>query len=67
MTYMRKAKHYFLMVCLQIGSTVMYIISMANLNHGMNCYILIVYRNNIAALVLAPFALLLERIPIHAR
>ncbi|KAK1555752.1 hypothetical protein Q3G72_030909 [Acer saccharum] len=39
----------------------MYIISMETLNHGMNRYVLIVYRNAIAALVLAPFALLLER------
>ncbi|EOY16251.1 Nodulin MtN21 /EamA-like transporter family protein isoform 2, partial [Theobroma cacao] len=38
-----------------------YIISMATLIHGMNRYVLIVYRNAIAALVLAPFALLLER------
>ncbi|KAK1583198.1 hypothetical protein Q3G72_021758 [Acer saccharum] len=39
----------------------MYIIGMETLNHGMNRYVLIVYRNAIAALVLAPFALLLER------
>ncbi|EEF48374.1 Auxin-induced protein 5NG4, putative [Ricinus communis] len=34
---------------------------MVTLNHGMNRYVLIVYRNGIAALVLAPFALVLER------
>lgn len=39
----------------------MYIVSMATLNHGMNRYVLIVYRNAIAALFLAPFALILER------
>ena len=49
------------MVCLQFGSAGMYIISMVTLNHGMNRYVLIVYRNAIAALVLAPFALVLER------
>lgn len=39
----------------------MYIISKETLNHGMSRYVLIVYRNAIAALVLAPFALVLER------
>ncbi|OMP01021.1 Drug/metabolite transporter [Corchorus olitorius] len=56
-----KAKPYLLMVFLQFGGAGMYIISMVTLNHGMNRYVLIVYRNAIAALVLAPFALLLER------
>ncbi|KAJ9166644.1 hypothetical protein P3X46_021362 [Hevea brasiliensis] len=56
-----KIKPYFLMVFLQFGSAGNYIISMVTLNHGMNRYVLIVYRNAIAALVLAPFALLLER------
>lgn len=56
-----KVKPYVLMVCLQFGSAGNLIISMATLNHGMNRYVLIVYRNAIAALALAPFALLLER------
>ncbi|XP_022732827.1 WAT1-related protein At4g08290-like [Durio zibethinus] len=57
----KKARPYFFMVCLQFGAAGMYIISMVTLNQGMNRYVLIVYRNAIAALVLAPFALLLER------
>ncbi|KAK4860362.1 hypothetical protein QYF36_022100 [Acer negundo] len=56
-----KLKPYALMVFLQFGAAGMYIISMETLNRGMNRYVLIVYRNAIAALVLAPFALLLER------
>lgn len=56
-----KLKPYFLMVFLQFGSAGMYIISTATLNHGMNRYVLIVYRNAIAAVVFAPFALILER------
>lgn len=56
-----KIRPYLLMVFLQFGSAGMYIISMVTLNHGMNRYVLIVYRNAIAALVLAPFALFLER------
>lgn len=56
-----KVKPYLLMVGLQFGSAGMYIISKETLNHGMSRYVLIVYRNAIAALVLAPFALVLER------
>ncbi|KAI4339718.1 hypothetical protein MLD38_024628 [Melastoma candidum] len=57
----RRAKPYVLMVALQVGSAGMYIISTVSLNHGMSRYVLIVYRNAIAALVLAPFAFFLER------
>ncbi|KAE8656323.1 WAT1-related protein [Hibiscus syriacus] len=56
-----KAKPYLLMIFLQFGSAGMYIISMVTLNQGMNRYVLVVYRNAFAALVLAPFALVLER------
>lgn len=49
------------MIFLQFGSAGMFIISMATLNQGMNRYVPIVYRNYIAAFVLAPFALVLER------
>ncbi|KAJ6774260.1 WAT1-RELATED PROTEIN [Salix purpurea] len=52
---------YILMVCMQFGMAGNYILSMISLNSGMNRYVLIVYRNGVAALVLAPFALLLER------
>ncbi|KAK8646910.1 hypothetical protein V6N13_120677 [Hibiscus sabdariffa] len=51
-----KAKPYLLMIFLQFGSAGMYIISMVTLNQGMNRYVLVVYRNSIAALVLATFA-----------
>ncbi|KAK0577719.1 hypothetical protein LWI29_037509 [Acer saccharum] len=61
MAVFEKLKPYVLMVFLQFGAAGMYIIGMETLNHGMNRYVLIVYRNAIAALVLAPFALLLER------
>ena len=56
-----RVKPYVLMVGLQFGAAGMYIISMATLNHGMSRYVLIVYRNAIAALVLAPFALVFDR------
>ncbi|PON76356.1 Plant-drug/metabolite exporter [Trema orientale] len=56
-----RIKPYLLMVALQFGAAGTYITSMATLSHGMNRYVLIVYRNAIAALVLAPFALIFER------
>ncbi|XP_020536876.1 WAT1-related protein At4g08290-like [Jatropha curcas] len=58
---LHKLRPYILMVCLQFGSAGMYIISMFTLNHGMNRNVLIVYRNAVGALSLAPFALILER------
>ncbi|KAI3442717.1 WAT1-related protein [Psidium guajava] len=56
-----KVKPYLLMVGLQFGSAGTYVISQQTLKNGMSRYVLIVYRNAIAALVLAPFALVLER------
>ncbi|PKI33171.1 hypothetical protein CRG98_046438 [Punica granatum] len=57
-----KVKPYLLMVSLQFGTAGLYIISMATLNRGMSRYVLIVYRNAVAALVISPFALVLERL-----
>ncbi|KAL6317289.1 hypothetical protein AAG906_030042 [Vitis piasezkii] len=59
--YLNKMKPYLLMVALQFGSAGMYIICMATLTHGMSRYVLVVYRNAVATLAIAPFALLLER------
>ncbi|KAJ4700655.1 WAT1-related protein [Melia azedarach] len=56
-----KLKPYLLMIFLQFGSAGNYIVSKQTLNRGMNRYVLVVYRNAVAALVLAPFALVLER------
>ncbi|KAJ0984497.1 hypothetical protein J5N97_002853 [Dioscorea zingiberensis] len=58
---MSKMKPYMAMILLQIGYAGMYIISLASLKHGMNHYVLVVYRNIIAAAVIAPFALWFER------
>uniref|UniRef100_A0A5B7BP44 WAT1-related protein n=1 Tax=Davidia involucrata TaxID=16924 RepID=A0A5B7BP44_DAVIN len=49
------------MVGLQCGSAGLYIISAVTLKQGMSRFVLIVYRNAIAALTIAPFALLFER------
>ncbi|KAF5450742.1 hypothetical protein F2P56_031068 [Juglans regia] len=58
---LNKMKPYLLMVAMQFGMAGTYIFSMVSLNHGMSRYVFIVYRNAIAALVLAPFALFFER------
>ncbi|KAG5525030.1 hypothetical protein RHGRI_031649 [Rhododendron griersonianum] len=58
---LKKAMPYLLMVGLQCGSAGMYIISDATLKQGMSRYVLIVYRNAIAAISLAPFAFFFER------
>ncbi|XP_061356506.1 WAT1-related protein At4g08290-like [Gastrolobium bilobum] len=56
-----KAKPYLLAVGLQFGFAGAYVFSMASLNHGMNRYVFVVYRNVIAAIALAPFAFIFER------
>ncbi|XP_042398583.1 WAT1-related protein At1g21890-like [Zingiber officinale] len=56
----RSLKPYLFMVFLQVGYSGMYIISVASLKGGMNHYVLVVYRNSIAAAVIAPFALWFE-------
>ncbi|KAK6938422.1 EamA domain [Dillenia turbinata] len=56
-----KLKPYILMVALQFGSAGMYIISLASLKNGLSRYVLIVYRNAVAAIFLAPFAFFFER------
>lgn len=55
-----KTKPYLAMVFLQIGYAGMQIVSVASLKQGMNHYVLVVYRNAVAAVVMAPFALWFE-------
>ncbi|KAJ3695921.1 hypothetical protein LUZ60_001298 [Juncus effusus] len=61
---MNELKPYMAMVMMQIGYSGMFIVAVASLKKGMNHYILVVYRNLVAALVIAPFALYFER---HSR
>ncbi|CAL5417400.1 unnamed protein product [Camellia sinensis] len=56
-----KVKPYLAMVSLQFGYAGMYIITMVSLKRGMSNFILVVYRHAVATLVIAPFALVLER------
>ncbi|EOY16255.1 PREDICTED: WAT1-related protein At1g21890 [Theobroma cacao] len=56
-----RAKSYSAMIFLQFGFAGMYVITMFSLQQGMNHYILAVYRHLVATIVIAPFALVLER------
>ncbi|CAL0315499.1 unnamed protein product [Lupinus luteus] len=57
----RKVKPYLAMVSLQFGYAGMYIITMVSFKHGMSHWVLSVYRHVVATLIMAPFALVLER------
>lgn len=54
-------KPYVAMVLLQVGFAGMYIVAVASLKRGMSHYVLVVYRNLVGTVVMAPFALLFER------
>ncbi|KAF5739663.1 WAT1-related protein [Tripterygium wilfordii] len=58
---LNKVKPYLCMISLQFGYAGMYVISLVSLKHGMNHYVLAVYRHVVATIVIVPFALLLER------
>ncbi|KAL9245546.1 hypothetical protein vseg_019185 [Gypsophila vaccaria] len=56
-----KAKAYLAIISLQFGYCGMYIITAVCLKHGMNHFVLSVYRHIAATIVIAPFALIFER------
>ncbi|XP_023549874.1 WAT1-related protein At2g39510-like [Cucurbita pepo subsp. pepo] len=56
-----KAKPYLGAIALRFGSAGMSIISKAALNQGMNQLVTIVYRYSVGAIVVAPFAFVLDR------
>lgn len=56
-----KAKPYLGAIALRFASAGMSIISKAALNQGMNQLVTIVYRYSIGAIVVAPFAFVLDR------
>ncbi|KAK3446516.1 WAT1-related protein At5g07050 [Eucalyptus grandis] len=59
--FMQRARPYIAMVSLQFGYAGMNIITKVSLNGGMSHYVLVVYRHAFATVVIAPFALILER------
>ncbi|KAK6125185.1 hypothetical protein DH2020_041071 [Rehmannia glutinosa] len=60
-SFFEKAKPYIAMISLQFGYAGMNIITKVSLNRGMSHYVLVVYRHAFATAVIAPFALVLER------
>lgn len=58
---LRKIKPYLAILSLQFGYSGMYIITMVSFKHGMSHWILSVYRHVVAAIIITPFALVLER------
>ncbi|KAG7557074.1 EamA domain [Arabidopsis suecica] len=58
---MDKLKPIIAIISLQFGYAGMYIITMVSFKHGMNHWILATYRHVVATIVIAPFALILER------
>uniref|UniRef100_A0A1J3C6N1 WAT1-related protein n=1 Tax=Noccaea caerulescens TaxID=107243 RepID=A0A1J3C6N1_NOCCA len=56
-----KLKPIIAIISLQFGYAGMYIITMVSFKHGMNHWILATYRHVVATIVMAPFALILER------
>ncbi|XP_071721851.1 WAT1-related protein At5g07050-like [Rutidosis leptorrhynchoides] len=56
-----KSRPYIAMISLQFGYAGMNIVTKVSLDRGMSHYVLVVYRNAFAFVVIAPFALFLER------
>ncbi|TVU12119.1 hypothetical protein EJB05_45746 [Eragrostis curvula] len=54
-------KPYLAMVLMQVGFAGMYIVSVASLKRGMSHFVLVVYRNLVASVLMIPFALLFDR------
>ncbi|KAL1309906.1 hypothetical protein HN51_052639 [Arachis hypogaea] len=56
-----RLKPYLAIISLQFGYSGMYIITMVSFKHGMSHWILSVYRHVVAAVIITPFALVLEK------
>lgn len=56
-----RAKPFLAVILLQFGYAGMTIISKFALNKGMSPHVLVVYRHAVATIVIAPFAIVLDR------
>ncbi|KAI3868035.1 hypothetical protein MKX03_035251 [Papaver bracteatum] len=59
--FFQRCKPYIAMISLQFGYAGMNILTKVSLNRGMSHYVLVVYRHAFATVVIAPFAIFLER------
>lgn len=57
----RKGKPFLAVIFLQFGLAGMDVISKVALNQGMSNYVFVVYRHAVATIVMAPFAIVLDR------
>lgn len=57
----RRFKAHILMAMVQIGYTILYFITEASFNRGLNPHVYVTYRHLVSALVMWPFAYFLER------
>lgn len=62
----RRAKPFLAVLFLQFGLAGMDILSKAALNQGMSNYVFVVYRHAIATIVIAPFAIILDKSLSHS-
>lgn len=58
---LQKLKPFIAVIFLQFGLAGMDVICKAALNDGMSNYVLVVYRHAVATIVMAPFAIILDR------
>lgn len=61
-----RIKPFLAVVFLQFGFAGMSVLAKAALNHGMSNYVLVVYRHVVATLVIAPFAVILDKFSLFA-
>ncbi|KAF5823550.1 putative EamA domain-containing protein [Helianthus annuus] len=59
--FFRKGKPFFAVIFLQFGFAGMSVLSKVALNEGMSNYVFVVYRHVVATIVIAPFALVLDK------
>ncbi|KAH9602325.1 hypothetical protein KSS87_010907 [Heliosperma pusillum] len=57
----KRFKPHILMILAQVGYTILYLTTEASFKHGMNPHVYITYRQIVGALVMFPFAYVLER------
>lgn len=59
--WLERAKPFLGVVFLQFGFAGMDVLTKAALNRGMSNYVFVVYRHAVATIVIAPFAILLDK------
>lgn len=59
--FLQRMKPFIAVIFLQFGLAGMDVICKAALNEGMSNYVLVVYRHAVATIVMAPFAIILDR------